>query len=76
MKQNKTDNINHPSHYKTGGIETIEYQKAKLSKEEFTGYLKGNIIKYISRAGKKNDMTLDDYKKAQWYLKRLIEEVS
>lgn len=65
-----TDNIN-PSHYKTGGIETIDYIKAKLTEEEYKGYLKGNIIKYISRAEQKNGA--EDYKKAQWYTNRLVE---
>lgn len=65
-----TDNIN-PSHYKTGGIETIDYLKAKLTKEEFRGYLKGNIVKYISRAELKGG--LEDYKKAQWYSNKLID---
>lgn len=65
-----TDNIN-PSHYKTGGIETINYIEAKLTEEEYKGYLKGNIIKYISRAEQKNGA--EDYKKAQWYTNRLVE---
>lgn len=64
-----TDNIN-PDHYKTGGIETIDYIKAKLTEEEYKGYLKGNIIKYISRAEQKNGA--EDYKKAQWYTDRLV----
>lgn len=64
------DNIN-PDHYKTGGIETINYIKAKLTEEEYKGYLKGNIIKYISRAEQKNGV--EDYKKAQWYTNRLVE---
>ena len=46
------DSIN-PEHYKKGGIETIEYMKAKMSKEEFYGYIKGNALKYISREGLK-----------------------
>lgn len=69
----KPDNINHPEHYCYGGIETIEYIKAKLSPEEYAGYLKGSVIKYLSRAGHK-DNVIQDLKKAQWYLNRLIEE--
>ena len=65
------DNVNHPSHYKQGGIETIDYLQAKLTHEEFVGYLKGNILKYMSRANLKNGA--EDYKKAQWYLNKLIE---
>ena len=54
------DTINHPPHYKVGGIETIDYMKAKS-------------IKYLSRTGYKGD-ALEDLKKAQWYLNKLIEE--
>jgi len=66
------DRIN-PDHYKTGGIETIEFIKAKLSPEAFQGYLTGNIFKYVSRYNHKNG--LEDLKKAQWYLNRLIQEM-
>ena len=68
------DPVNSPAHYTAGGIETIEYIKAKLSPEEFIGYLKGNVIKYTSRAGKKQD-TLQDLEKAQWYMNRQIKEL-
>lgn len=70
-----SDSIN-PEHYKSGGIETIEYIKAKMSKEEFYGYIKGNVMKYVSRVDKKSDKLLDkidDLKKAQWYLERMIQ---
>jgi hypothetical protein len=65
------DNVNHPSHYTQGGIETIDYLQAKLTHEEFVGYLKGNVLKYMSRANIKNGV--EDYKKAQWYLNKLNE---
>ena len=65
------DPIN-PTHYQIGGIETIDYIEAKLTPEEFKGYCKGNSIKYISRAGYKGKER-DDYKKAAWYLDRLLE---
>ena len=70
-----SDAIN-PDHYKHGGIETIEYIRAKMSKEEFYGYIKGNAMKYISRVDKKSDKLLDkieDLKKAQWYIERMIQ---
>jgi hypothetical protein len=67
------DPINHPTHYVTGGIETIDFMKAKLSREGFEGYLAGNVLKYISRYRQKNGV--EDLKKARWYLDRLIEEV-
>lgn len=61
-----TDNINSPAHYRDGGIETIDFIEAKQ-----LGYNLGNVIKYVSRAGKKGDR-LEDLKKAQWYLAREI----
>lgn len=64
------DNINHPSHYQ-GKIECIDYLQDKLTAEEFKGFLKGNILKYLSRATKK-DNELEDYKKSAWYMQKLI----
>lgn len=68
------DIVNHPSHYTDGNIECIDYIQDKLSKEEFQGYCKGNALKYISRAGKKNpDKYNEDLKKAVWYLERAVQ---
>lgn len=64
------DNIN-PAHYKVGGIETIDFIEAKLTAEEYRGYLRGNVLKYMSRADHKGDR-LENLKKAQWYLNREI----
>ena len=61
------DMVNHPAHYKAGGIETIDYIEAK----ELSYHL-GNVIKYVSRADHKGQK-LEDLKKAQWYLSRAIE---
>ena len=66
----ENDNIN-PSHYIFGGIETIEYLKAKLTPAEYRGFLKGNVLKYVSREAEKNG--LEDLKKDKWYLDKLIE---
>jgi hypothetical protein len=64
------DPVNHPEHYKAGGIETIDFIEAKG-----LGYHLGNVVKYISRAGKKGtNQGLEDLKKAQWYLNRAIEK--
>lgn len=68
------DVVNAPAHYTAGGIECIDYLKAKLSVEEFKGFLRGNVVKYLSRAGLKSD-AVEDLKKAAWYLQRLIREV-
>lgn len=67
------DIINHPDHYKAGGIETIDFIKAKLTPEQYEGYLAGNVIKYISRYRHKNGA--EDLKKARVYLNWLIEEM-
>ena len=67
------DHIN-PDHYKIGGIETIEYMKAKSTPEEFRGHLRLTALKYLSRFGKKDD-ELQELKKAKWYLDRLIQEL-
>jgi hypothetical protein len=60
------DKVNSPSHYKVGGIETIDYIEAKN-----LGYNLGNVVKYVSRADYKGRL-LEDLKKAEWYLKREI----
>lgn len=68
------DNVNSPSHYNTGGsIECIDYIKDFLSGEEYIGYLRGNIAKYLHRWRYKNG--LEDLKKAKVYLGWLIEAV-
>lgn len=69
-----SDEINHPDHYTIGGIETIDYMKAKSTREEYLGFLKLSILGYISRAGFKGE-ALKDFKKAKWYLNRLIKEL-
>jgi hypothetical protein len=72
LSSSSHDPVNSPSHYTIGGIETIDYIKAKLTPEEYVGYLKGNVIKYTSRAGNKDD-TIQDLEKAQWYMNRQIK---
>ena len=64
--------VNQPPHYTHGGIETIDYMEAKSTPEEFAGHLRLTAIKYLSRAGLKDD-TLQDYEKGLWYLNRLVE---
>lgn len=66
--------VNSPDHYTAGGIETIDYLRAKLTPEELRGFLRGNCLKYLSRAGLKGD-ALEDFKKGRWYLDRLIAEM-
>ena len=62
----KPDNVNHPAHYKVGGIETIDFIEAKG-----LGYNLGNVVKYITRADHKGN-TMEDLLKARWYLNREI----
>ena len=69
----KMDNVNNPAHYGNGNIECIEYLEDFMTHEEFIGYLRGNIAKYLHRWRYKNG--LEDLEKAQWYLNRLIEKV-
>lgn len=66
-----TDAVN-PDHYKVGGIETIDYLLAKLTPAEFAGYCRGNALKYLSRAGHKDDAA-QELAKARWYIDRLLE---
>ena len=66
------ENINHPKHYTTSNIECIEAMEAQMSREQFTGYLKGCVIKYIWRYEKKNNR-IEDLEKANWYLQRLLK---
>lgn len=64
------DNVNHPKHYTYGKIEVIKIMEDQLNPEEYRGYIKGQVIKYITREAHKNG--LEDLKKAHWYLTRLI----
>jgi hypothetical protein len=68
------DNVNSPTHYKYGKKETIEVIRDCTTNDEYHGYLKGNILKYISRYKFKGE-PLEDLQKANWYLNRLIKEV-
>lgn len=67
------DPVNHPKHYMQGCLETIDVIQAALTKEEYRGFLKGNILKYRDRAPYKGNCD-QDYAKAAWYYKRLKEE--
>ena len=69
MEEPKTDNVNHPAHYKVGGIETIDFIEAKQ-----LSYHLGNVVKYIARADSKGNRK-EDLLKAQWYLNREIAKL-
>ncbi|EQB6336931.1 DUF3310 domain-containing protein [Listeria monocytogenes] len=68
VKNENTDNVNNPAHYTAGGIETLDYIKAKV--KDYPSYAAGNILKYVSRYEHKNG--IEDLKKAQFYLNDLI----
>lgn len=70
LHYNAPDLINNPPHYMYGGIDTIAFIEAKR-----LGYHLGNVVKYITRAGRKGTTTgLDDLRKARWYIDRAIEK--
>lgn len=67
------DKVNHPSHYTEGRkYETIDVIADNLTEEGFEGFCIGCVFKYISRYRKKNG--LEDLKKAEWDLKKIIEK--
>ena len=67
----KNDNVNHPSHYTDGKIEVIDFIEDKK-----LNFHRGNAVKYIARAGKKNpEKEVEDLKKAAWYINREIERL-
>ena len=66
------DNVNSPSHYNQSGIECIDAIKASLG-DGYQDYCKGNVMKYLWRYKYKNG--IEDLKKAQWYLKSMVESV-
>ena len=65
-----TDLVNHPEHYRQGEIECIDAIAAALTPDEFRGYCKGNILKYVWRERHKGGA--QSLMKARWYLDRLI----
>ena len=66
-----SDTVNHPNYYTDGNIEVIEYIEDKK-----LDYCLGNAVKYISRAGKKDPAKeIEDLQKADWYIKRRIQEL-
>ena len=67
MTKGPQTQINHPKHYVRGGLEAIDVIEAWD-----LGFHLGNAVKYISRAGHKDDL-VTDLKKAVWYLERVIQ---
>lgn len=72
MSKAREDAVNHPSHYTSCGA---AYETIKVIEAWGLGFHLGNVVKYISRAGKKDPTKeLEDLKKARWYLDRAIEK--
>lgn len=68
------DNVNNPTHYTQGEIECIDCIKAAtINKVGIEAFCVGNAIKYLFRYENKNG--LEDVRKAQWYINRLIQEL-
>jgi Protein of unknwon function (DUF3310). len=65
------DSINHPEQYNQYSREVIDTMEGMSTHEEFVGYLKNNVIKYLARYKFKGGK--ESLEKAQWYLSRLIE---
>jgi hypothetical protein len=69
------DLIDHPSHYAKAdipsGIECWDWYELAMTEEEFIGHMKGNVLKYVFRAGRKEDGA-QDLEKAGAYLKRWL----
>ena len=68
------DNVNRPAHYTSGGVECIDAIEAALTPEEFRGFLKGNVLKYLWRERSKGGY--ESLLKSQWYLNRLLQNDS
>lgn len=65
------DMVNHPSHYTDGRIEVIDFIEDKK-----LNYHRGNAVKYICRAGKKDpEKEVEDLQKAAWYINREIQRL-
>lgn len=74
MSDGTNDMVEHPPHYCQGGIECIDALREQLGREQFVGFLRGTVAKYLWRGPHKLN-ELEDYKKARWYLERLIREL-
>ena len=66
-----TNNVNHPSHYNKGNIECIDAMISAYGKDTVSNFCICNAFKYIWRYKYKNG--IEDLKKAQWYLNKIVE---
>jgi|TARA_R110000824_G_C14908867_1_gene646347 hypothetical protein len=76
MSDDEWEQVNRPDHYNSNTVETIDLIRDSMESDEYRGYLKGNIFKYVSRYRyKEKENPKKDLLKAQWYLCKLIEEM-
>jgi hypothetical protein len=70
------DAVSRPQHYATGQIECIDAIAQAIADEPdpFVAYLRGNAIKYLWRAGRKENAA-QDLRKAIWYITRAAERL-
>ena len=76
MIEKKHEQSEQPDYYKSNGLSPMDaFEKGLLSKEEFIGFIKGNVIKYTVRAGKKDDAVKDIDKAIDYleWLKKVME---
>lgn len=74
VEEDVEDMVNHPSHYKQGGIESLDVIEAKLTPEQFNGYLLGNVMKYALRCNYKGALK-QDLGKCEFYLNKLVDKL-
>jgi len=70
----QSNDVSSPAHYNKGNIECIDAIEAASTKEEFEGYLRNNVLKYVWRFRYKDN--IKDLQKARWYLDKLISKVT
>ncbi len=74
-KLEQNDPVEHPSHYTSGSIETIDYINETLGDEGLVYFYWGNALKYLSRAKLKNNCR-EDLLKACWYMNKIKEKLN
>ncbi len=74
MASKEQDSVNNPEHYNKLDVEAIDLIEMSMTRNEFLGYLKGNVLKYIIRY-KHKGKAAEDLGKCIWYLTRLKEKV-
>lgn len=70
-----TEQVTHPGHYNQNPLECIDAIEGSMSTDEFAGFLKGNVLKYLWRYKHKGN-PIEDLKKAEWYLAKLREVIT